>query len=225
MGKMQKQPYKSKLIKSEEVGAVIHADLCDKMEIESLSRSQYYLKMKDEASGYTQVYFIRSKDQVENLKLFVADQRLETGKVMKTFFSDRETEFNNDKVKQFLLQHGIKHLMSAAYNPQQNGRAERENRTLVDHARCMLHAKALPKELWAEAVNTAVYTLNRVPATGEDKTPYEKWFGEKSSIKHLRVFRTTCYTLMPKQLRKKGEPKSRKGKLVGYTDTDKNFRI
>lgn len=226
MGKMHKQPYKSKLSKTEEVGAVIHADLCGKMEVESLNRSLYYLEFKDEASGYTKVYFLRTKDQVlEKLKQFVADQRSEIGKVMKTFFTDRGTEFDNDKVKRFLLQHGIKHIMSAAYNPQQNGRAERENRTLVDHSRCMLYEKALPKKLWAEAINTAVYTLNRIPATGEDKTPYEKWFGKKPSIKHMRVFGTTCYTLIPKQLRKKWEPKSKKGKLVGYTDTDKNFRI
>lgn len=84
-------------------------------------------------------------------------------------------------------------MMSAAYNPQQNGRAERENRTLVDHARCMMYAKGLPKELWAEALNTTVYILNRIPMTGEDKTPYEKWFSKKPSIKHLRVFGTTCF--------------------------------
>lgn len=79
--------------------------------------------------------------------------------------------------------------------------------------------------VFTEAVNTAVYTLNRVPTKGEDKTPYEKWFGKKPSVKHLRVFGTTCYILIPKQLRKKWKPKSRRGKLVGYTDTDKNFRI
>jgi len=89
----------------------------------------------------------------------------------------------------------------------------------------MLYAKSLPKILWAEAVNTAVYTLNRVPATGENKTPYEKWFNKRPSVKHMKVFGTTCYTLIPKQLRKKWEPKSKKGKLVGYTDTDKNFRV
>lgn len=116
MGKMQRQPYKSRLTKSEEIGAVIHADLCGKMEVESLSRSQYYLELKDEASGYTKVYFIRTKDQVlEKLKQFVADQQSEIGKVMKTFFTDKGTEFDNDKVKSFLLQHGIKHITSAAY--------------------------------------------------------------------------------------------------------------
>lgn len=111
----------------------------------------------------------------EKLKQFVADQRSETGKIMKTFF--RGTEFDNDRIKQFFLQQGIKHQMSAAYNPQQNARAERENRTLVDHARCMLYVKGLPKELWAEAINTTVFEygiLNRVPAAGEDKTPYEQ---------------------------------------------------
>ncbi|KMQ86600.1 retrotransposon unclassified [Lasius niger] len=89
----------------------------------------------------------------------------------------------------------------------------------------MLYAKELPKELWAEAINITVYILNRVPAAGEDKTPYEQWFGKKPSIKHLRVFGTNCYTLIPKQLRKKWEPKSKRGKLVGYTDTDKNYRV
>lgn len=103
---------------------------------------------------------------------------------------------------------------------------ERKEKIELDHARCMLYAKELPKELWAEAINTTAYTLNRIPATREDKTSYEKWFGRKLSVKHLRVFGTTCYTLISiSQLRKKWEPKSRKGKLVGYTDTDKNFRI
>lgn len=114
---MQKQNYKSRLTKREKIGAVIYADLCGKMEVESLSRSQYYLELKDEASGYTKVYFIRTKHQVlKKLKQFVADQRSENGKVMKTFFSDRGTEFDNDGVRQFLLR-GIKHQMSAPYNP------------------------------------------------------------------------------------------------------------
>lgn len=71
---------------------------------------------------------------------------------------------------------------------------------------------------------TTVYTLNQIPVTGEDKTPYEKWFKKKPSIKHLRVFGTTCYAFIPKQFRNKWEPKLRKGKLVDYTDIDKNFR-
>lgn len=225
-GKMCKQPYKSKTTKCNEIGAVIHADVCGKMEVESLNRSLYYVEFKDEASHYTKVYFMHTKDQVlKRLKQFVAEQRAETGRIMKTFFSDNGKEFDNDGVKEFLLNHGIKHQTSAAYNPQQNGRAERENRTLVEHAKCMIHAKELPKKLWAEAINTTVYVLNRIPVSGNETTPYEQWFKKKPSVKHLRVFGTTCYVLIPQQFRKKWEPKSRKGKLVGYTDTDKNYRV
>lgn len=61
MGKMQKQPYKSKTTKCEEVGTVIHADLCGKMEIESLNRSLYYLELKDEVSGYTKVFYMEQE--------------------------------------------------------------------------------------------------------------------------------------------------------------------
>ena len=54
------------------------------------------------------------------------------------------------------------------YSPQQNGAAERENRTLVKAARSMLQAKKLPNKLWAEAVNTAAYVLNRRGTTSVD---------------------------------------------------------
>ncbi len=56
-------------------------------------------------------------------------------------------------------QHGIVHRTSMPYCPEQNGSAERENRTLVECARTMIHAKDLPTKLWAEAVNTAAYIL------------------------------------------------------------------
>lgn len=78
-----------------------------------------------------------------------------------------------------------------AYTPEQNGRAERENRTLVEAARTMILAKGLPKKLWAEAINTAAYILNRASKEElKNKSPYEMWHGSRASISHLRVFGT-----------------------------------
>ena len=57
----------------------------------------------------------------------------------------------------------IEHQLTAPYTPQQNGVSERKNRTIMEMVRCMLHEKGLPKEYWAEAANTAVFLLNRVP--------------------------------------------------------------
>ncbi|GFT48403.1 integrase catalytic domain-containing protein [Trichonephila clavipes] len=80
------------------------------------------------------------------------------------------------------------------YTPQQNGAAERENRTIVECARSIIYAANLPLKLWAEAVNTSVYVLNRTgPTSVKDKSPYELWFSkEVISIGHLRVFGTEC---------------------------------
>ncbi|GJZ49530.1 putative ribonuclease H-like domain-containing protein [Tanacetum coccineum] len=69
---------------------------------------------------------------------------------------------------------GIKREFSVARTPQQNGVAERKNRTLIEAARTMLADSLLPTVFWAEAVNTACYVLNRVLVTRpHNKTPYE----------------------------------------------------
>ncbi|GJT70151.1 putative ribonuclease H-like domain-containing protein [Tanacetum coccineum] len=69
---------------------------------------------------------------------------------------------------------GIKREYSNARTPQQNGVAERKNRTLIEAARTMLADSFLPNTFWAEAVSTACYVLNRVLVTKpHNKTPYE----------------------------------------------------
>ena len=58
---------------------------------------------------------------------------------------------------------GIKREFTVPYNPQQNGVAERKNRTIVSEARAMIHDQGLQMYLWAEAYGTAVYVQNRSP--------------------------------------------------------------
>ena len=57
--------------------------------------------------------------------------------------------------------------------PQQNGVAERQNRTLMDMVRSMMSNFSLPKFLWMHALKTAVYLLNRIPSKAVPKTPFE----------------------------------------------------
>ncbi|GKB58732.1 retrovirus-related pol polyprotein from transposon TNT 1-94 [Tanacetum coccineum] len=72
--------------------------------------------------------------------------------------------------------------------PQQNGVAERRNRTLMDMVRSMLANSKLPEFLWTEALKTAVHILNRVPSKSVPKTPYEIWTGRKPSLRYLQVW-------------------------------------
>lgn len=90
----------------------------------------------------------------------------------------------------------------------------------------MLEAKSLPKVLWAEAVNTAVYILNRTSSTSNTlATPYEVWHGNKPDVAHLRVFGSDVYTYVDRQFRGKFDSKAEKGILVGYEGDSSNYRI
>ncbi|KMQ92977.1 retroelement pol polyprotein [Lasius niger] len=129
-------------------------------------------------------------------------------------------------MKEIMRNKGIEHETRVPYTPEQNGSTERDNRTIVEAARTMILAKGLDKRLWAEAVNAAVYTLNRTGTSSvQGKTPYEIWFGRLASNIKLRIFGTKTYTHIPKEKRKKWDQKAKAGILVGYGDSTKEYRI
>ncbi|UYV81386.1 hypothetical protein LAZ67_20001014 [Cordylochernes scorpioides] len=100
------------------------------------------------------------------------------------------------------------------------------NRTLIEAARSMIYAKNMSLKLWAEAVNTATYVLNRTgPTQIEGKTPYELWFDKKPAVDHLRIFGTECFVHVPDEKRRKLDAKSEKGILVGYCSNKDGYRI
>ncbi|KAK9703929.1 hypothetical protein QE152_g29003 [Popillia japonica] len=91
----------------------------------------------------------------------------------------------------------------------------------------MLIGSGLPKTLWPEALRTATYLLNRsTNSTCVGSTPYEKWFGLKPDLSHVKIFGSDCFVQVPKQTgRKKWDEKARKVFLVGFEPTSKNFRL
>ncbi|GJU88010.1 putative ribonuclease H-like domain-containing protein [Tanacetum coccineum] len=116
---------------------------------------------------------------VENL----IDQRV------KVIRCDNGTEFNNKEMNQFCKRKCIKREFSIARTPEQNGVAERENRTLIEAARTMLANSKLLTIFWAEAVNTACYVQNRVLVTKpHNKTPYELFLSRKPALGFMRPF-------------------------------------
>lgn len=74
---------------------------------------------------------------------------------------DNGTEYCNAEFQQYLATEGINHETSAPYKPEQNGLAERTNRTLVEKARCIMAHARFYIQYWAEVVNTAVYLKNK----------------------------------------------------------------
>lgn len=91
-------------------------------------------------------------------------------------------------MKNYCAQRGIQYEFTIRYTPQQNGVAERMNRTIIERARCMSLNSKLSKKFWSEAVLTAVYLVNRSSTEAiKGKVPAEQWYGEKPDVQKLRV--------------------------------------
>ncbi|CAG9839428.1 unnamed protein product [Diabrotica balteata] len=228
-GKQSRKTHKSLTRSiSDKPGEMIHTDVCGPVKISSPSGSKYFVLFKDDCSSYCSVYFLKHKSGVLNkfkyFKILIENQ---TGNKIKILRSDQgKGEYINNDFQDFIRKNGILHECSAPYTPQQNGRSERQLRTIVESARTMLINKNVSQELWTEAVNTAVYVLNRTALSQvQNMTPYEKWFGRKPDLKHIRVFGSTAYMLIPSQFRKKFDSKSRKLLFVRYDEYSSNYRL
>jgi transposase InsO family protein len=109
------------------------------------------------------VFFLQAKSQTqETLKGFLRQDQNEFGLRIKQIRNDNGTEFKNSQIEGFLEEEGIKHEFSSPYTPQQNGVVERKNRTLLYMARTMLDECKTLDRFWAEAINTACYSINRL---------------------------------------------------------------
>ena len=101
---------------------------------------------------------MKNKDEVFNkFKEFKDLIENHTEKKIKTFRSDNGGEFTSNEFKALCKDLGIKRELTTPYNSQQNGVAERKNRTIMEVARAMLHDQEIPMHLWVEAAKIAVY--------------------------------------------------------------------
>ncbi|GJY12669.1 putative ribonuclease H-like domain-containing protein [Tanacetum coccineum] len=145
---------------------------------------------------------------------------------VKVIRCDNGTEFKNRVMNQFCEMKGIKREFSVARTPQQNGVAERKNRTLIEAARTMLADLKLPTTFWAEVVNTACYVQNRVLVIKPyNKTPYELFLGRKPALSFMRPFGCPVTILNTIDHLGKFDRKADEGFFVGYSTNSKAFRV
>lgn len=171
--------------RASELLEVIHSDVCGPMSTVSLGGNKYYVSFIDDYSRMTKVYMIKNKSQV--FDCFVKYKNLvenQLNRKIKKIRSDNGGEYCNAKFQRLCDESGIIHQKSCPHTPQQNGLAERYNRTIIERARCMLFDSKLSRVFWAEAVLTAVVIMNST--LNSAISAFLKKFGRAKRLIYLR---------------------------------------
>ncbi|KAJ1519794.1 hypothetical protein ONE63_005047 [Megalurothrips usitatus] len=201
-----------------EILDLVHADLCGPLPL-SFGGAKYVLTIVDDYSRFVRVYFLATKNQSrDRIKEFVTECETQKGKTLKVFRSDNGGEFVNKNLTAFFKSKGIIQQRSVRFTLEQNGVAERQNRSTFEAARSLLFNAMCSKGLWAEAVNTAVYLQNRVPhiTTNYANPVYSD----------LRIFGCNAFVHVPKEKRvDRLDARSELLVFVGYDSTSKGFRL
>lgn len=206
---------------------LVHTDVGGPINTPSLNGSKYYIVFIDDNTRMCWIYFMKLKSEVADIFWkFKAWVETQSKCKLQMIRSDNGSEYTSGKFNKFCEDAGIEHQLTAPYSPQQNGVAERKNRTIMEMARCLLHDKGLPKKFWAEAANTAVFLQNRLPTKAlQRRTPFEAWYGYKPELLNLKTFGCLCFSHIPHVKRDKLDKKAESGIFVGYSLTSKAYRI
>jgi hypothetical protein len=227
-GKHQRTSFaKDEATRASKLLELVHNNVCGSMKTTSCGGARYFVTFIDDFSRKTHVYLLKAKGEVfDKFKAYKALVENQIDMKIKTLRSDNGGEIVSKKFDNFLHECGIQRQTSAPYTPQQNGVAERANRTIMECARSMICAQGLDLEFWAEAVNTAVYIKNQSPTKAlESKTPQEAWTGRKPDVSHLRVFGCKAFAHIPDEKRRKLESKSMPCVFLGYCERTKTYRL
>lgn len=208
---------------------LVHVDVFGPIDTLSVRGFKYAVLFTDDYSKWRSIYFMKSKaETLEKLRQYLDDVAgLLGGRKVKRLHSDNGGEFISRAFKRYCKRRGILHTYTGPRAPQQNGVAERSNRTVVEMARCLRLESGLDKEFWAEACKTSVYVLNRVPSAVLDgQTPHFKLFGKQAKLDHLRVFGCRAYAQIYPNERTKMDPKAWRGIMIGYDEhNNRCYRI
>ena len=166
---------------------------------------------------YGYIYLMRHKSEsFDKFKEFKAEAEKQLGRFLKKLQSDRGGEYLSGEFKQYLMDNGMISHLTTLGTPQQNGVAERKNRTLLDMVRFMLNYSILLISFWGYALQITMYLLNVVPSKSAPKAPRELWIRCKPSLNHIQKWGCLAYVLKHKT--DKLEARSKVYLFVGYPE-------
>jgi len=224
--KLRNLPHKKTKNKSKYIFELIYMDLVGPI-TESIHNNKYFISILDDFSRFGWVIFIQNKsDTFDHFYKWVMMIENTFKKTITHVRTDNGTEFCNRKFHNFLSNKGIIHQLTTPYNPQQNGRVERLNGTLISSAKALLNESKLSTEFWEYAVDTANYIHNRIPHAGINyKIPFEILFKTKVDYSHFKVFGCRVFSFLPKPFRSKFDNNALPGIFLGYHPLTNSYKI
>ncbi|KAK8569291.1 hypothetical protein V6N12_007821 [Hibiscus sabdariffa] len=222
LGKLTKAPFNGKCERASDLLGLVHSDVCGPMNTQARGVYQYLITFTDDFSRYGYIYLMRHKSEaLEKFKEFKNEVQNQHGKSIKALRSDRGGEYLSQDFDELLKECGIVSQLTPPGTPQWNGVSERRNRTLLDMVRSMMSHTDLPTSFWGYALETAAFTLNRVPSKSVQKTPHEMWTGRRPNMSFMKIW--GCKAYVKHQMSTKLEPKSEKCTFVGYPKETKGY--
>ena len=208
------------------VGFCIHMDVCGPFPVIFGSNYKYILVILDEYSRYAQACIIENKSATVVLSCFIKYHNLLINNNINIIHirTDGGGEFINQHMTDYCARYGIEHDVTNPYSPQQNGVAERYNRTLIYTLNTIRFDAGLPDYYWAVAARAACFVLNRLPHSFLSyKTPYSMFYNREPDLRDLHPFGCLAYVrnnipYVPK-LGVRGEPCV----FIGYEYTRKGY--
>ena len=216
LAKMQKTLRKKAEATTTRKLELVHTDVCGPLQDEGYDGSRYLLTMIDDWTRMTWVYPMKLRSELPvAFGSWKAMVERESGEKLCRIRCDNAKEYISQYLKR-LKPEGVREEPTVPYNPQQNGVAERYNRTIIGRVKAMLADAELPMQLWPVAAQTSAYLDNKLPHGDRKDLPEGEWTGRTVNAGHLRAFGCVAYVHIPKEKRKKLDQLAWKGVMVGY---------
>jgi transposase InsO family protein len=190
MAKSHKLPFEPNPKRAHSPLDLIHCDVWGPSPVISNDNYRYYIIFIDDYSRFSWLYPLALKSDVyKAIEIFMNFVQTQFSTKIKTFQSDGGTEFVNNRVRQLFKSNGTFHRLSCPYTPQQNARAERKHRHIVETGLAMLFNAKLPSSFWVDAFTTAVHIVNPLPThVLNGKTPFELLYNQPPNYTTFRTF-------------------------------------
>ena len=222
----QRNHPKTATVKTSSPFELIYTDLAGPFKPKAKDGSCYISKFTDHHTRWKAVYPIASKDKaLDTLAYFNQDYVIPSGHRIQRVRCDKGGEYVADYFRNYCKETGIQMEFAATNTPQQNGVSERDGRTILNMTRCILIDTGLPKFLWGEICETAVFLINRSPHRAlEGNTPYSRLFGKEADLSGLRAIGARAFVHKERQGNKL-EEKAWEGVMIGYSKDSRSYRV